>query len=64
MAQWERIHLPMQEMQDSRVQSLGQKDPPELELATQSRIRAWKIRWTEQPDRLQSMGSKRVNTAE
>ena len=50
----------MQEMQEARVQSLGQKDPPELELATHSSILAWKIRWTEQPDRLQSMGSKRV----
>ena len=47
-------------MQEAWVQSPGQKDPPELELATHSSILAWKIRWTEQPDRLQSMGSKRV----
>ena len=49
--------LPMQEMQ---VQALGQKDPQEKEMATHSSILAWEILWTEEPGRLQSMGSQRV----
>ena len=47
-------------MQETRVQSLGQEDPLEKEVATHSSILAWKIPWTEQPGRLQSMGSQRV----
>ena len=43
--QW-RIYLPMQEMQ---VQSLGQEDPLEKEMATHSSILAWEISWTEEP---------------
>ena len=42
------------------VQSLGQEDTLEEEMATHSSIRAWKIPWTEEPGRLQSMGSPRV----
>ena len=42
------------------VQSLGWEDPLEKEMATQSSILAWKIPWTEEPGRLQSMGSQRV----
>ena len=42
------------------VQSLGQKDLLEKEMATHSSILAWKIPWTEEPGRLQSMGSQRV----
>ena len=42
------------------VPSLGQEDPLEKEMATQSSTLAWKIPWTEQPGRLQSMGSQRV----
>ena len=57
MAQWLRIHLPMQETQ---VRSLGQEDPLEKEAATHSKILAWEIPWTEEPGRLQSMGLKRV----
>ena len=38
----------------------GQEDPPEEEMATHSRILAWRIPWTEDPGRLQSMGSQRV----
>ena len=53
MAQWSRICLPMQEMW---VQSLDQEDPLEKEMATHSSILAWKIPWTEEPGRLQSMG--------
>ena len=42
------------------VQSLGQEDPLEKEMATHSRILTWKLPWTENPGRLQSMGSQRV----
>ena len=42
------------------VQSLGREDPLEKEMATHSSILAWKIPWTEEPGRLQSMGSQRV----
>ena len=54
------IHLPMQEEQELPIWSLGQKDPLEKEMATHSSILAWSIPWTEEPDRLQSMGLKRV----
>ena len=47
-------------IQEPRVQSLGQEDPLEKEIATHSSTLAWKIPWTEEPGRLQSMGSKRV----
>ena len=39
-----------------QVQSLGQEDPLEKEMATHSSVLAWKILRTEEPDRLQSMG--------
>ena len=39
-----------------QVQPLGQEDPLEEERATHSRILAWRIPWTEEPDRLQSLG--------
>ena len=51
-------HLPA--MQDTQVQSLGWEDPLEKEMATHSSILAWKIPWSEKPDKLQSMGSQRV----
>ena len=47
-------------MQETWVQSLGQEDPLEKEMATHSSTLAWKIPWTEKPGRLQSMGSQRV----
>ena len=47
-------------MQETRVRSLGQEDPLEKEMATHSSTVAWKIPWTEEPGRLQSMGSQRV----
>ena len=50
--------LPM--MWDTRVQILSQEDLLEQEMATHSSILAWKIPWTEEPDRLQFMGSQRV----
>ena len=43
-------------MQEMWVRSLGQEDPLEKEMASHSRILAWKIPWTEEPGRLQSMG--------
>ena len=45
-------------MWETRVQSLGRKDPLEKEMATHSSIFAWKIPWMEEPGRLQSMGSQ------
>ena len=39
-------------MQEARVQSLGQEDPLEQEMATHSSILTWKIPWTEEPGRL------------
>ena len=44
-------------MQEPRVQSLGQKDPLEKEMATLASTLAWEILWTEEAGRLQSMGS-------
>ena len=41
------------------VQSLGQEDPLEKEMATHSSILAWEILWTEEPGGLQSMGSQK-----
>ena len=47
-------------MQEIEVQSLGQEDPLEKEMATHSSSLAWKIPWMEEPGRLQSMGLLRV----
>ena len=47
-------------MQETRVQSLGWDDLLEKEMATHSSILAWRIPWTEEHGRLQSMGSQRV----
>ena len=63
MAQWlkkkikKEIHLPMQERW---VQSLGQEDPLEKEMATHSSILAWAVQWTGEPGWLQTMGHKKV----
>ena len=43
-------------MQETRVRSLGQEDPLEKEMAIHSSTIAWKIPWTEEPGKLQSMG--------
>ena len=45
---------------ETGVQSLGWEDPLEKEMATHSRILAWKIPWMEESGRLQSKGSQRV----
>ena len=47
-------------MLETWVRSLGWEDPLEKEMAIHSSIIAWKIPWTEEPGRLQSMGSQRV----
>ena len=47
-------------LQESQVQSLGQEDSLEKEIATHSSILAWKIPCTEEPGGLQSVGSQRV----
>ena len=45
-------------MQENQVRSLGQVDPLEKEMATYSSVLVWTIPWTEEPGRLQSMGSQ------
>ena len=51
-------HLPT--MRETQVQSLGQEDLLEKEMAINSSILAWKMLWMEKPGRLQSMGLQRV----
>ena len=51
-------HLPT--IWETQVQSLGQKDPLEKEMATHSSTLAWKIQWMEEHGRLQSVGLQRV----
>ena len=47
-------------MRETQVRTLGWEDPLEKEMAIHSSTIAWKIPWTEEPGRLQSMGSQRV----
>ena len=51
---------PLPTMRETQVQSLGWEDLLKKEMATDSRILAWKIPWMEEAGRLQSMGSQRV----
>ena len=51
-------------MQETWDRSLGQEDPLEKEMATYSGILAWGISWTEEPDGLQSVGHKELDTTE
>ena len=60
MAQWVKNLPTMQETQETQVLALGWKDPLEEEMATHSSILAWRIPWTEEPGRLQFMGSQSV----
>ena len=63
MAQWYRICLTMQgtqEIQETRVPSLGPEDLQEKEMATHSSILTWEIPWAEEPGSLQSIGLQRV----
>ena len=55
-----KIPSAMQELQEMQVQSLGQKDPLEEGMATHSSLLAWRIPWTEEPGRLQSIRSHKV----
>ena len=48
-------------MQETWVQSLGQEDPLEKKMATQSSILAWEMPRTQEPDELQSMGSQELD---
>ena len=50
----------MQETQETWVRSLGQEDPLEEGMAAHSSILAWRIPWTEEPGRLQSIALQRV----
>ena len=52
----------MQEVQDTRVPSLGGEDPLQKGMATHSSILAWRPPWTGEPGRLQSVGSQRVRS--
>ena len=47
-----------------QIRSLGGEDPPEKAMATHVNMLACRIPWTEEPEELQSMGSKRVDTTE
>ena len=60
VAQWVKNPPAMQEMQEMQVPSLGPKDLLERGMATHPNILAWRITWTEEPGRLQSVGSQRV----
>ena len=55
-----KTHLPMQEIQEILVQSLGWEDPLEKGTATHSSILVWRIPWTEEPGGLQPVGLHRV----
>ena len=50
-------------VQESRVQSLGWEDPPEMEMATHSSILAWRTPWTEEPGGPQPMSQTRLRHA-
>ena len=47
-------------IQETQIQSLGEEDPLEKEIATDYSILAWRIQWTKEPGGLQSMVSQRV----
>ena len=51
-------------MQETRIQSQGLEDPPEKEMATHSSILAWRIPWTEEPGRPQSVELQESDTTE
>ena len=54
------VSLPMQEMREMQVQSMGREDPLEEDMATHPSILAWKILWTEEAGGLQSVKPGRV----
>ena len=67
VAQWQRICLPRQKVQETEIQILGWEDPLEKEMATLSHILAWKILWTEESGGLQSIAesdtTEQLNTS-
>ena len=60
MAQWYRIYLAKQEMQQTWVRSLGQEDALEKEMETHSSILAWETPRTEESGGLQSIGLQKA----
>ena len=60
MAQWVKNPPTVQETEETWVQSLDREDLLEEGMATHSSILAWRMPWTEEPGRLQSMGLQRV----
>ena len=60
MTQWLRVHLPVKELQETQVQSPSLGDHLKEEMTAHFSILPWKIPWTEEPGRLQSMGLQRV----
>ena len=60
VVQWVKNPPAMPEIQEVRVQSLGQEDPLEDEMASHSSILAWRILWTEEPGGLESIRLQRV----
>ena len=51
-------------IQETQVRILGREDPLEKGMATHTNIPAWRIPWTEEPDGLQSIGCKDLDTTE
>ena len=62
VAEWSRIHLPVQENQETQVQSLDRENPLESEMTLHFSILDGKIPWVEEPSGLQSMGPQRDTT--
>ena len=56
VAQWQKVCLPMQEIQEMQIQSLGQEESLEKEMAIHSSVLPWEIPWTEKPGGLQFRG--------
>ena len=64
VVQWDRIHLPVQEMQEAQVWPLGWEDALEQEMATCSSILTWKMSWAEESDGLQPTDCKELEVTE
>ena len=62
VAPWGKNPPAMQEMREVQVCSLGGEDPLEKGMATHSSLLTWRIRWTEEPEGLQPIGSQRLQT--
>ena len=64
MAQWVKNPTAVQEVQKTQVQSLGQEDPLEEDMAARSSILAWKIPWTEDLVEYSPWGCKELDITE